>query len=235
MHYMGSKNKIAKELIPIIQDYIDKSGVGIYIEPFVGGANVIDKIRCERRIGYDVEPYIISLLTALRDGWVPPETISEAEYRDVKARKENYPPELVGYCGYQLSYGGKFFDCYRRDKIGKRDYCREAYNLTAKQVPNLQGIEFAVKDYRELTDISGAVIYCDPPYRGASKYTAVGGFDYDYFYNWCIKMAAKNTVLVSERWMPEGFKEIWHKPVKICLDSGRSAGLEKTEKLFEVV
>lgn len=235
MRYMGSKNRLAKELVPIIQSYIVRGGVSLYIEPFTGGANVIDKIQCERRIGYDIEPYVIACLSALRDGWIPPERVTEEEYKDIKAHKENYPPELVGYCGYQLSYGGKFFDCYRRDKVGKRDYCREAYNYTFKQVPHLKGIEFGVKDYRDLTDIEGAVIYCDPPYRGTGKYIAVGGFDYEHFYNWCFKMAKKNIVLVSEYWMPDGFKEIWSKPVKVCLDSTRSQGLQKIERLFEVL
>lgn len=235
MRYMGSKNRLAKDIVPIIQSYIIRGGASLYIEPFTGGANVIDKIQCERRIGYDIEPYVIATLSALRDGWIPPERVSEAEYKDIKENKDKYPPELVGYCGYQLSYGGKFFACYRRDKVGKRDYCKEAYNFTFKQVPHLKGIEFGVKDYRELEDIEGALIYCDPPYRGTGKYTAAGSFDHDYFYNWCIKMAKKNIVLVSEYWMPEGFKEIWSKPVKVCLDSTRSKGLQKIERLYEVI
>ena len=45
MKYMGSKNRIAKHIVPIIQRYIDKTNPKSYIEPFVGGANVIDKIR----------------------------------------------------------------------------------------------------------------------------------------------------------------------------------------------
>ena len=235
MRYMGSKNRLAKDIVPIIQSYILRGGVNLYIEPFTGGANVIDKIQCERRIGYDIEPYVISCLSALRDGWIPPKVVTEDEYKDIKEHKEKYPDYLVGYCGYQLSYGGKFFGGYRRDKVGKRDYCKEAYNFTLKQVPHLKGIEFGVKDYREITGIEGAVIYCDPPYKDTVRYTNVECFDHEYFYNWCLKMAKKNTVLVSEYWMPEGFKEIWSKPVKVCLDSTRSNGLQKIERLFEVV
>ena len=67
---------------------------------------MIDKIQCERRIGYDIEPYVIATLSALRDGWLPPVDVSEEEYRDVKEHKEKYPDYFVGYCGYQLSYGG---------------------------------------------------------------------------------------------------------------------------------
>ena len=42
MVYMGSKNRIAKELIPIITEYLKPNQW--YVEPFVGGANMIDKI-----------------------------------------------------------------------------------------------------------------------------------------------------------------------------------------------
>ena len=37
MQYMGSKNRLAKELIPIIQSYINDD-TKCYLEPFVGGA-----------------------------------------------------------------------------------------------------------------------------------------------------------------------------------------------------
>ena len=42
MVYQGSKNKISKYLKPIIESYL-KDGM-LYVEPFVGGANMIDKI-----------------------------------------------------------------------------------------------------------------------------------------------------------------------------------------------
>lgn len=37
MRYVGSKNRLSKELAPIIQSYITEDTVA-YIEPFVGGA-----------------------------------------------------------------------------------------------------------------------------------------------------------------------------------------------------
>lgn len=50
MKYVGSKNRISKELAPIIQSYITEDTKG-YLEPFVGGANMIDKINHYNRIG----------------------------------------------------------------------------------------------------------------------------------------------------------------------------------------
>lgn len=52
MKYVGSKNRLAKQLAPIIQSYIDTSNCKGYIEPFVGGANMIDKIKCDKKIWF---------------------------------------------------------------------------------------------------------------------------------------------------------------------------------------
>lgn len=37
MKYMGSKSRVAKYIVPIIQDYIDTNKITTYIEPFAGG------------------------------------------------------------------------------------------------------------------------------------------------------------------------------------------------------
>lgn len=62
MKYMGSKSRIAKQIVPIIQSGIERDGRDSYIEPFVGGANVIDKIKCKYRVGFDINEYLIALL-----------------------------------------------------------------------------------------------------------------------------------------------------------------------------
>ena len=49
MVYQGSKDRISKFIVPIIQKYIDSFHIKNYYEPFVGGANVIDKIRCDNK------------------------------------------------------------------------------------------------------------------------------------------------------------------------------------------
>jgi DNA adenine methylase len=41
MKYMGSKNRIAKYILPIM---LKERGQRIWVEPFVGGANMIDKV-----------------------------------------------------------------------------------------------------------------------------------------------------------------------------------------------
>ena len=89
MRYMGSKNRLSKYLVPIIESYIDEKTEG-YIEPFVGGANIIDKVNCDNKIGYDVHKELIALLNYIKVNDDIPEIITEEEYEKVKNNRENY-------------------------------------------------------------------------------------------------------------------------------------------------
>lgn len=80
MKYVGSKNRLAKDLVPIIQKYIDDNHTENYMENFVGGANIIDKINCKNRYGSDIHKYLIALLKqAQRDTDEIIETISQVK------------------------------------------------------------------------------------------------------------------------------------------------------------
>ena len=63
MKYMGSKNRFAKELLPIILK--DRKQNQYYVEPFVGCANMIDKVS-GNRIGADANKYLIAMWKGLQ-------------------------------------------------------------------------------------------------------------------------------------------------------------------------
>lgn len=80
MQYVGSKNRLSKELAPIIQSYITDETVA-YIEPFVGGANMIDKIKHDNKIGSDLHKELIALHNYNKNNSaLIPTSISEEEY-----------------------------------------------------------------------------------------------------------------------------------------------------------
>ena len=58
MKYMGSKARHAKEILPIILS--TRKEDQWYVEPFVGGANVIDKVD-GKRIGADINEPLIGM------------------------------------------------------------------------------------------------------------------------------------------------------------------------------
>lgn len=80
---MGSKSRLAKFIVPILDSYMTDDR-RYYIEPFVGGANIIDKVKFERRKGYDKNPYLIDLLRYVSHGKELPSTIPEEEYYKIR-------------------------------------------------------------------------------------------------------------------------------------------------------
>lgn len=68
MQYLGSKNRIAKHILPIILK--DRKVDQWYVEPFVGGCNIIDKVK-GFRLGNDSHYYLIELWKALQLGYPP--------------------------------------------------------------------------------------------------------------------------------------------------------------------
>ena len=117
MVYQGSKNRLAKFLVPIIQKYIDDNNIKTYIEPMCGGANLIDKIKCDKRIGADINEELIALLKyAQTDNSlsIAPEVCTFEHYAEVREDRKlgthKYSPEYIALIGYMASYGGRYFD-----------------------------------------------------------------------------------------------------------------------------
>lgn len=177
MVYMGSKNRITKYIVPIIQSYIDDNNVNTYIELFVGGANVIDKIICNRKIGNDYNENLISLLKyAQKDNnlSIAPEICTFEHYSDVRNNQftGKYSKEYVSLIGYCASYGGRYFDGgYGKDRKGTRNIYLERLNNLKEQAPNLKDIEFYCNDYKNFKTekFKNYVIYLDPPYNNTKK------------------------------------------------------------------
>lgn len=116
MQYMGSKNRISKYIVPILQNTIDVNKIENYYEFFVGGANIVDKIKCKRRMCCDVNKYLIALLKYARDNSLDnlQSEILFTEYDNVRKSYRNNTNEyedwykgFIGFCG---SYGNRFFD-----------------------------------------------------------------------------------------------------------------------------
>jgi DNA adenine methylase len=78
----------------------------LHVEPFVGGANSIDKVKGPR-LAADIDPTVIGLWKAVSDGWMPPEKVTIDEYKKLKNAPDDNP--LKGYVAFNLSFGAKKF------------------------------------------------------------------------------------------------------------------------------
>jgi DNA adenine methylase len=150
MVYQGSKNRLAKFLVPIIQKYIDDNNIKTYIEPMVGGANLIDKIKCDKKIGADINEELIALLKYAQsdnDLSIAPDVCTFEHYSDVREDRKlgthKYSKEYIALIGYCASYGGRYFDGgYGRDSKGGRSIYNERLKNFRTQIPDLNDIEF---------------------------------------------------------------------------------------------
>ena len=246
MKYMGSKSRIAKYIVPIIQSYIDETQTKYYLEPCVGGANVIDKINCEHKIGSDKNKYLIALLQHVQDGQSLYDVVSKELYDKARMDFNNgdtsdFEDWEIGNIGFIASYNGRWFDGgfakpgYEKTKNGQRyrDYYQEAKNNILTQAPNLKDIQFFCRDYNEYSNLNlnGYVIYVDPPYQGTKQYANAQNFDYDKFWQTMRDWSKNNIVLISEQNAPDDFKCIWEQEVSRSI---KAADKKKvTEKLFK--
>lgn len=241
MKYMGSKSRIAKYIVPIIQSYITDETQS-YIEPFVGGANVIDKITANKKIGYDINKFLIALLIHVKENGNLPEAISFDEYKRVRESLKTKQVDddwYVGCVGFLASYNGRWFDGgyakagYEKTKGGLRyrDYYQEAKANLLKQRDFLLDVEFLTIDYKSLKP-TGSVIYCDPPYKGTKNYGINPSFDTDEFWETVRKWSEHNTVIVSEENAPPDFDCIWDKSVSRTIKATEKS--KSTEKLFVI-
>ena len=230
MKYMGSKNRIAKYILPIM--LAERKDGQYWVEPFVGGGNIIDKVD-GLRIGGDSNMYLIEAMIDIRDNVnILPRDNTEFTELDYKDLRKSFDYQHRGFAGFAFSYSGKWLGGWCRDGANKRDYVKEAYNNAVKQSPLLNGVKFIHSSYSELEVPDDSIIYCDPPYANTTGYK--DSFNHDKFWDWCrLKSFNGNTVFVSEYNAPEDFECVWSKEIVSSLtkDTGSKKG---TEKLFRL-
>ena len=233
MRYMGSKNRIAKYLLPIM---LKNRNGRTWVEPFVGGANMIDKVD-GKRIGADVNKYLIDFWNSFKNGWIPPQHITKEQYYTIKQNKE-VDTKMTLWAGICCSYGGKWFGGWinnykenRRLKNGRLpNHQTESRNGVLKQLPKIKDVKFIHSSYQDLEIPSNSIIYCDPPYENTTGYK--GSFNHLDFWEWCrIKSKEGHKVFVSEYNAPKDFKCVWEKKIKSQLSVSIGNKIS-TEKLF---
>lgn len=236
MKYMGSKSRIKKEILPIIQKVIDDNNITMYIEPFAGGCNVIDSIKCKTRVANDLSTPLIELWKAIQRGEKLPQEVPKELYDDVRSNQDGikYPMWYVGAIGYLASYNGRYFDGgYAKEGIDKgrvRNYYNEAKNNILAQTELVSDIIFTNKDYKQMKQIKGSLIYCDIPYENTKQYNISKNFDYEVFWNWVRDFSKDNIVIVSELQAPNDFVCIWEKSVLRSIKSTDKS--RANEKMF---
>ena len=86
-------------------------------------------------------------------------------------------------------------------RISQQKRLNELQSLESlERLESLESLEILQKDYKEIPPPEGAIIYCDPPYRGTAGY--LHNFDHAAFEAWCLKQTVP--LFVSEYSFPHG-------------------------------
>lgn len=242
MVYQGSKNKLAKYLKPIIEEFLQNKK--IYIEPFVGGANLIDKIEWAEKIGADNNKYLIALHKRAQQMPLPTDKVHTREaynhMRDIYNKGlsglgvEDWE---IGYYGFLMSYNGRFFDGGYGvfDKSGRNLFLSRLNNLNKQRESlNYQNIKFIHCDFMSCI-VEDAVIYLDPPYQNVKQYGKA--FDHSRLWDYVRQMGQpgkNNIILLSELTNPNEneWVEIWNQEYSYSLRDRNNKNKKVIEKLF---
>ena len=233
MKYMGGKNRIAKEILPIILK--DRTQGQYYVELMAGGCNVIDKVT-GNRIASDKSEYLMEMWYELTEGKTFIEEIPKDLYDRARTEFNNktnneFTLAEIGWIGFMASYNGRFFDGGYNGNYKKRDYTKESIDNIKKQIDSMKGVEFSSGNYNEIIIPNNSILYCDIPYEGTKQYATSKDFNHLEFWEWCRTKAKQgHKVFVSEYKAPEDFKCVWSGNIKSYMKAGRSEIV--TEKLF---
>lgn len=231
MQYLGGKHRLAKRIVAAIRARVGD----VYMwEPFCGGLSVtVELAKGGGGLASDVHLPLISLYQACRAGWIPPEHVSEAQWRVARTLSDTDP--LKAFAGFGHSFGGKWFGGYA-DKGPKRagyDFTLCTTRALARQIPATAHWDFRHLSFFDVAPNAGqnVAIYCDPPYEGTTGYAM--DFDHAAFWKRCQEWAQFCPVLVSEFVCPVPHRVLWSLERRINVQA--TTANVRTEHLFEVL
>lgn len=217
MVYRGSKKRLLRNVLPTIHRAIDRFKPEMYIEPFVGGANVITEVRHPCKQGSDVNANLVEFLNYCKDdpslSWMP-ETMTRELWMECRDDFRDNPNQRIDRRRLTISVGwlSSFSGCFFEKGYGGGSYgtSRPRYNVCLDnmraQAPRLKGIALQCHEFGwyDPDTFKDCLFYCDPPYRNTSGY----GMDFDFkaFDDWCRRMSKSNWILISEFDMPSDFE-----------------------------
>lgn len=226
MRYLGGKARIGKKIAVILDDYINRNNADYY-EPCVGGGWVTSYLQTKGpKYLSDINEDLILLWQALQKGYIPPEYISEEEY---KAAKSLEPSAYRGFVGFACSWGGKWFGGYARGE--GRNWASEGSRSLQKKIVKINN---AIFQHKSIYDIrpKNAVIYIDPPYFGTTEYK--DKFDHNVFWPYIREISQDNKVFVSEYIAPDDFKCVAAFNTKTDLNVRGDQKEPRIERLFTI-
>jgi site-specific DNA-adenine methylase len=103
-----------------------------------------------------------------------------------------------------------------------------------ERLQQLDEVKATNKSYHTFSDVSGAILYLDPPYEGSHQKGYINSFDSQEFYDWAFEIAKNNIVIISSYSISDERFEVVYSfdKARSTLEGGTRN--DKCEKLFMV-
>lgn len=212
--YYGGKSWIGKWL----RQYLPENPPSTFIDIFVGGGNVIDKVykKFDKCVINDIDKNLINFYTQLKENDISvichyfEQQRSQLEFDDLKKFREKLSREIDDkmYYAYmyftmnQCGFSGKCYDTGTRDNYSSYMVMDIKHYLEPIK-DCLNKCEIHNKDYSEVV-YKDCMYYFDPPYAdvGNTNYYGYKGknhssFDHVKLRDFVNKVAKNNYVLIS--------------------------------------
>ena len=171
-----------------------------------------------------------------KKGYLYSKGISDLKYNLVKEIIENHDV-FDGYKQtetYKKVTSGLDWNWFNA-KLEKNKTLEQLQHL--QQVDRLQKvnkIKATNKSYHDFSEVSGAILYLDPPYEGTSQDSYINSFNSQEFYNWAFEMSKSNIVLISSYSISDERFEVVYSFDKARSTIQSGTRNDKCEKLFMV-
>jgi len=161
--------------------------------------------------------------------------------KGVSDLKYNIAKEIIEkhdvFSGYTQTetYKRSIVKLLRLEQLERRQRFQQLEQLQQlQQLQKLNKIKATNKSYHTFSDVSGAVLYLDPPYEGSHQKSYINSFDSQEFYDWAFEIAKTNIVIISSYSISdERFETVYSfDKAHSTLEGGTRN--DKCEKLFMV-
>ncbi|ALM64601.1 hypothetical protein PhiE1127_35 [Lactococcus phage 936 group phage PhiE1127] len=138
---------------------------------------------------------------------------------------------------YKKVTSGPDWDWFN-DKLQQLEQLERLQRLQQlQQVDRLQKvnkIKATNKSYHDFSEVSGAILYLDPPYEGSHQKGYINQFNSQEFYDWAFEIAKNNIVIISSYSISDERFEVVYSFDKAHSTLQSGTRNDKCEKLFMV-
>ena len=103
-----------------------------------------------------------------------------------------------------------------------------------ERLQQLDEVKATNKSYHDFSEVSGAILYLDPPYEGTSQDSYINSFNSQEFYDWAFEIAKTNIVIISSYSISDERFEAVYSFDKARSTLGSGIRNDECEKLFMV-